>query len=211
MTTNTQVRQANEFDCAELAVTLRTADRRELEAASSAPPLIILLDAIRDSSECWTLLHSGRVMAMWGVVPREDFSLLGRVGSAWLLTSDLVEMFPKTFMSVCMRELSELLDRWDGVFNFIDVRHEKAIRWAERLGFRLADPAPYGEQGLPFQGFWLQKEDLNVSSSSNADRGVYSGKHVCKEEGRRGGGGGGGDQCRACQHTEKPGTAAGSD
>lgn len=159
-----EIRPADEYDAAELATTMRKSDLDELDAGSGGNPLDVLLGGIKSSAESWSVIYRGHVMAMWGVVPAHESFLGGRLGVGWLLTSDLVERHPKVFWRACKRELSDLLDRWTGITNAIDVRHEKAIRWAERLGFRLDGPQPHGRFGLPFRRFWVSKEDLQCAS-----------------------------------------------
>jgi hypothetical protein len=145
----------------DLAEALREADRLEVEAATGRDVLPVLIESIETSSEAWAVHVDGRLLCVWGVVPLEE-SLLGRVGAGWLLTTDLVERYAKAFWRLCLRLLPGLLERWDLLVNAIDVRHEKAIRWARRLGFNLQAPAPFGAAGLPFCAFTVHRGDLRV-------------------------------------------------
>jgi hypothetical protein len=87
------------------------------------------------------------------------------VGLGWLLAAEVVERKVRAFWLLCLRELPRILERWDMLVNAIDERHEKALRWAKRLGFRLADPAPFGAAGLPFCRFQVARRDLCVHPS----------------------------------------------
>lgn len=171
-----EVRPANEYYCAELAATMRDADLEELEAASGRNPLDILLDGLRVSAESWAVIYKGQVMAIWGVVPFRDYALTGRIGSVWMLTSDLVDKHPRVFWRACLDELPELLARWSGLFNWIHLRHMKALRWGSRLGFKFEPPAPYGSKGNLFVRFWIDKESLNVRASHHRDGGRDGGR-----------------------------------
>jgi len=149
-------------DAVMLSVNLRPDDLAEVLATSGRLPVQVLVEGVRDSTECWTVTLDGHVMCMWGVVESGDTVLAGRSGCAWMLTSPLVETHAKDFWRACKAILPGVLDDWVTLTNWIDVRHEKAIRWATRLGFRLQEPEPFGVQGLPFRRFDVTKEDLNV-------------------------------------------------
>ena len=155
------MRPATHDDAAELAVTIRESDRLEVEATSGRGPLAVLLDGLELSSQAWTVLAENQVMCMWGVVDRP--SMLGeRIGAAWMLTAQCIEQYPKEFYRACKLVLPELLDDYDVLINWIDCRHEKALRWATRLGFQLDEPGPFGIEGRPFCRFEARMEDLNV-------------------------------------------------
>lgn len=142
-------------DAAELAVAMREADRAEVGAATGWDPLEALRRGLEDSAECWTLRIDGDLVGMYGVV-----DLGSRVGIGWLLTGDAIEDHARAFWQVCKRELPELLERWDVLYNAIDCRHTKALRWAERLGFVLFEPEMYGALDLPFRPFIVRQEDV---------------------------------------------------
>jgi len=167
VTKGLEIRPADKHDAAELATTMRDADLDEIEANTGLAPLGVLMGGISMSAECWVAIYKSQVMAMWGVVPIHASFLAGRLGTGWLLTSDLVDRYPKAFWWACQHELASLLERWSGLTNAIDTRHTKAIRWAQRLGFRLDGPQPHGRLGLPFQRFWVAKEDLHVRARND--------------------------------------------
>lgn len=148
MAVSVVTRPATEVDAQDLAPRLRPAEVAEVMAATGQEPLEALMDGVASGGEAWAVFFDGQLAFMWGV--RE---VAGRVGAAWLLASDLVERYAKTFWKYCLSQLGGLLHRWDAVFNAIDVRHEQAIRWATRLGFHLSEPAPFGVAGLPFARF----------------------------------------------------------
>jgi hypothetical protein len=162
MTSNLNIRPAGFGDALELAVTMREDDLREIEATSGRRAYEVLLEGLQISTECWTALYSGRVVAMWGVVDRSNGVLVGRCGDAWMLTSRTVDRIPKMFWRACKLELAVLLHRWDVLRNAIDCRYHRAIRWGKRLGFEFGEPVPMGKLGLPFLPFSVTKESLNV-------------------------------------------------
>lgn len=161
---NIEIREAHLFDALDLAGTMRAADRREVEATSGRPVFDVLVEGLTLSSEAYTaVVDEDVVLCMWGVVPANDPGVLGpRIGWGWLLTSETVDVYPKAFWQACKAEIRRLLETWDGIYNAIDCRHTKALRWASFLGFVLEDPEPMGCLGLPFRRFSVSKEDLNV-------------------------------------------------
>lgn len=157
-----QIRPARPRDAVELAATMRAEDRAEIEAYSGREPLEVLVDGFASSSEVHTARYDGAVMAMWGVVPGPPKLLTARVGTGWLLSSELVDQHPVAFWRACKVVIEELLERWDLLLNVIDCRHQKALRWARRLGFQLEAPSPCGVQGRLFQRFAISREYLHV-------------------------------------------------
>ena len=150
-------------DVEALAATMRAADREELVAAHGWTPLWALMRGLEDSTEVWTVVADGKVAAMYGVVELGQYDYGERWGIGWLLTSDLVETHKRAFWRACKLHVADLFTRWDGLYNAIDCRHEKAIRWAKRLGFELFDPAPYGIEGLEHQAFLARKEAVECA------------------------------------------------
>lgn len=147
-------------DMIELSSGIRDVERDEVQASTGLELLSVLARGLADSEEVWALRFDGALAGVWGVVPRIDSAITGKCGYGWLLTTDLVDEKPITFWKTCIAVIPALLNRWDELVNAIDVRHEKALRWASRLGFQLEDPAPYGAMGLPFQVFRVRKRDL---------------------------------------------------
>lgn len=147
-------------DVVELAAHMRHDDAEEVRAQTGREPLDVLVDGLLDSTEAWATRFGDELGAVWGVVLLRPSALTGDVGLAWMLTTDAIERHAKAFMRGVRHEMPRLLERWAMVTNVIDVRHVKAVRWAERLGFRLEAPLPFGPLGLPFRRFLLTSEDL---------------------------------------------------
>jgi hypothetical protein len=154
---------ATEEHARALAPRMRLADRLEVEATGGYTPLEALLFSLERSEVARAALFDGEVACMWGVAPLRRSAVLGRVGVAWLLTSDLVERHPRAFWRGCRAELPRLLARFDVLTNAMDCRNLVALRWGWRIGFRFARPETFGVEGLPFSRFSIRKEDLCVS------------------------------------------------
>lgn len=137
----------------DLAPLLRQADEDELRAATGREPLPVLVQSVEMSAEAWAVYIDGELACLWGVVPLSETLLGGRVGIGWMLTTEVVERRAKTFWRACCELLPAILRRWDVLTNAIDMRHEQAIRWADRLGFKLEAPIEHGSERLPFAFF----------------------------------------------------------
>jgi len=149
------IERATERDAEELASQIRMDDALELAADTGAEPLAVLLAALGGNT--WALRIGGEVAAIFGVTVA---SSLGGTASAWMITSRAVERHPVTFWKLCRSELPKLLERFGSLWNFIDARHTRALRWARRLGFQISEPQPYGALGLPFHRFTVTREGL---------------------------------------------------
>jgi hypothetical protein len=154
-----EIRPATIADAHDLAPRMRDVEVAEIQAADGTTPLEALVDAITTSSEAYALIIGGELACCYGVRALQSSALGGRVGIVWMLTSPVVERKPKAFWKVCLKQVPALLTRWDELVNAIDVRHEKSIRWAKRLGFRLDAPAPFGIAGRDFARFRVTKGD----------------------------------------------------
>lgn len=156
------VRDACLWDAIELAATMRQKDRDELAAGTpDREAMEALEDGLAISAEAKVAItEEGKVMAIWGVVPAE--SVLGpRYGIGWLLTSGEVDRFPLAFFRETKAQLRDLLERWDGLTNAIWSGHEKALRWAARLGFQIF-PAELAPTGARFHAFYVDREVAHV-------------------------------------------------
>lgn len=141
-----------EADIVELAQRMRAADAAEVHAyrAEAGVPrgADVLWDEVAASVDCSAevsaIRFDGELVGIYGVRPVAESIATGRTGVAWLLTTDTVDRYPVTFWRESRRVVQDMLSRWDVLVNAIDARYAAAIRWAARLGFSVAPPAPLG-------------------------------------------------------------------
>lgn len=145
-----------------LAPRMRHAEVLEVRASGGFEPLQALLEALQHSERAFAGLIDGEVACMWGVEHLRYSAVSGRVGAVWLLTSPIIERYPKVFWRGCRRELAALFESYDLLVNAIDARHVQAVRWARRLGFPLEEPRSFGVEGRLFHWFRVRREDLHV-------------------------------------------------
>lgn len=139
-------------DVMHIAAGLREADRQELIAARG--PLVHFPDALARavllSSHTWVAEDDEGPIAIFGVAP---VSLLDGVGSPWFLSTERAYDHPRALVSGGRHYLSRMRAHYPELFNYVDARNERSIRWLGRLGFTLRPAVPYGNLGLPFHKF----------------------------------------------------------
>lgn len=98
----------------------------------------------------------GVPVLVFGVTP---YSILGGVGVVWMLGSADLDRRPiqKLLLRHCRHCLSVMRQDFpEMLFNCVDVRNARAIRWLRWLGFTLLPPVPAGRNGEPFHPFYVQ-------------------------------------------------------
>lgn len=140
-------------DIAHIAANLRDADRREI-AASRGPevqPADAIANTVLRSSHVWiAVAGDGEPIAIFGVAP---ISMIDGIGSPWMLSTERVYEHPRALVTEARRYLSAMRETYPTLYNFVDARNDKSIRWLKRLGFALQPAAPYGPAGVPFHRF----------------------------------------------------------
>lgn len=132
---------------------MRDADRDELWAAYSMDPAHCLMISMMSSTRCWTGLVDGVPICMFGVVPA---SLVESVGRPWMIGTPAVEKFDRIFLKHCHEVVKNMASEYKTLYNFVDLRNKKAIRWLRWLGFTMEEPAPFGPFNLPFRRFTME-------------------------------------------------------
>jgi hypothetical protein len=137
-----------------MAPHVREADRAELWAGWHSTPEQSLRHGLARSSHCWTALINFQPVCMLGVVPQ---SLLGASGVVWLIGTDAVLERQIGFLRRCRPHLRRIQQTYAHLQNYVSVENTAAIGWLRWLGFSIADPAPFGPQGVPFHHFeWMR-------------------------------------------------------
>lgn len=149
-----EIRRADPADATALAADMREADRAEALAVTGYAPLHAATRSIRVSwPHVWAGSVDGELLAVFGV---RSAGLLSDTGVPWLLSTNAVDRHWRPFL----RFSRVLLANWSEAFpvleNWVDARHDVAIRWLDWLGFEIEAPRPYGVYGLPFHRFTME-------------------------------------------------------
>lgn len=136
-----------------IATHLREADQRELRAVhgDAVDFRALLRTAVLASADvCVLKTDDEEPVAVVGVAP---VSLLGGQGSPWALGTERVDDFPREVVRLGRVMVARWAAQYDQLFNYVDTRNTRSIRWLRGLGFVMAPAAPYGRAGLPFHRF----------------------------------------------------------
>lgn len=162
---HTAIVKAEEWHAKAIAENIRDADRIELWASSRSEPLDAMLRGMERTASAFTAIYDGQVAAMFGASP---YSIMGNKGAAWMIGSKVLELqgAQKDLLRLSVPVLEYMLDQFPGLlYNFVDQRNDKAIRWLKWLGFQFGEAIPYGVDGLPFLPFFMVKARREASRS----------------------------------------------
>jgi len=125
---------------------LREEERQEI-LAERVDIVAALERAIRMSDYAVISYIDGEPAGIWGVA---HISLLSGETVPWALTTPVIEKKPKAFYRECKRIIKTMQALYGSLDNYVDGRHRKALRWAERLGFKVGVAVPVGKDRIPF-------------------------------------------------------------
>jgi hypothetical protein len=133
-----KIRRSCSEHCYDLVDHLRPADIREC-LAHDQEPLDALLEGYSSCDECFTILKDDQAVAMFGCgraqsdVDDHDF----RVGWIWLLGSDRLLEFRRTFLRQSRLWVDYFQEQYDLLTNVVDIRNETHVRWLDWMGFTI--------------------------------------------------------------------------
>lgn len=134
----------------EMAPRVRAADRAEIAALGYGVEEG-LLASLRTSLWARVALCRGRPICIWGLGAG---SLLGGVGGPWMISTPLIERFPRQFLRESRVQVAEMLGQFPILRGVVDARYAGALRWMRWLGFEMSDPIRIN--GVPFHNFELR-------------------------------------------------------
>lgn len=143
---NLIVRPATVDDCAELALTMRQADRTELALGGSRGPYDALMRGfVMSEAPNAVEAPDGSVVALGGVV-----RLTPGMGSPWMLGADALEDIKWPFLRECKARLMELHSAYPSLYNEVWEGNTLHIRWLKWLGFTVSEVPAHRPHFLPF-------------------------------------------------------------
>lgn len=150
------IRPARLEDAAQLANTLRQADRDEVIATvgnddiEAALRISIAASFVAYAAE---RTDNGTLIAVGGSTP---LSLLGGMACPWLLGTDEVYRRPGSLTRYTLAHIADVRRDYPVLINYVDARNTKSICWLKRIGFTIYPAAPHGAAGLPFHRFEMR-------------------------------------------------------
>ena len=152
------VRPAILADSLELAPKIRIGDRKEIMASDGCSPLEALVTPFtQENAKIYTIVGTKDegVIGMFGSTPTK----LEEYGVVWLLSSEHLFKHIKQFIKECPYWVAQMSKDYKYVYNFVDERNWKSLKWLQFLGFEPKEKIEqYGYGKLPFL---LMMKELN--------------------------------------------------
>lgn len=154
------VRRAISADIVFLAPKMRQADRDEIKASDNVGAVEALMTPFEyRGHRTWSVIGTDEeyVIGMFGSVPTLDPDY----GIAWLLSSEELFKYKKEFIKQSPQWVDEMGKGYRYLYNYVDCRNEKSIKWLMYLGFNtIRREEEYGKGKLPF--YLMMKEIKHV-------------------------------------------------
>lgn len=139
------VRPATPEDAAELAVTMREDDIKELALNGSRPYEALIRGLAFSDSPMTVVGRDGEVIAIYGVV-----RLAPGVGSPWMLASDGIDSIKRPFIKHGYSLLADIHVKYPLLYNEVWKGNTTHIRWLKRLGFTIVEQELIKPNFYPF-------------------------------------------------------------
>jgi hypothetical protein len=152
------VRKAELKDALELAPKMRKGDRQEIMASDGATPLeSLVVPFTQKNAKIYTIVgtEAEGVIGMFGSSPIKEEGY----GIVWLLSSEDLFKHIKQFIKECPKWVEDMSKDYDYVYNFVDERNWKSLKWLQFLGFE--PKTKIGEYGIGKMPFILMMKEVN--------------------------------------------------
>ena len=152
------VRKAVLADALELAPKMRIGDRQEIMATDGSTPLeSLVLPFTQKNAKIYSIVgtQSEGVIGMFGSSPTDDKDY----GVVWLLSSEHLFKHIKQFIKECPKWVNDMSKDYEHVYNFVDERNWKSLKWLQFLGFE--PKRKIGDFGIGKMPFILMMKEVN--------------------------------------------------
>ncbi len=154
----TEVLKANIHLITPMLGDIRKEDSDEAFAMTGKLAEDCLIEGVDKSDISYVGLYHGDPVVCFGV--RRNTSLSNK-GIVWLLSTNKLNSIKNIFIRNSRPYVVKLMNGFDMLENWVDVRNTVAIRWLRWCGFKFDEtPKPVGCFGDPFYHFSLRKEDM---------------------------------------------------
>jgi hypothetical protein len=130
-----------------LAPRMAAMDIQEIWDSYHQTPREALEIGLRDSDHILTGVADETPHLMMGVVRS---SALSATGLVWFLGSEELPKYSIGFLRRCKPVIEQLKLEYTGLYNFVDARNQRCIRWLKWMGFEIAEAKPFGIEQQPF-------------------------------------------------------------
>ena len=153
-----EIRDSQLSDIFYLKSRLRQQDIDEIYASNHLTPAEALTYSFYLSKRCLTIFRDEPV-GMFGIVedPTDSDKAL-----IWMLGSDRMNKVARHIVGDAKDFIEQFMDSYEVLYNHVDARNTKSIRWLEHLGAEIDDPIVYGREGLPFHHFQFRRRIIHA-------------------------------------------------
>jgi hypothetical protein len=131
---------------------LRKADREEC-LALGVPPDQALIESVRISTACFSIVKGDDIIGMFGCGPSPTSDPNISIGSIWLLGSPRIQEIKYTFLRQCKHWTQVLHSDYEVLWNWADSRNDVHLKWLRWLGFKIIKTEAIGVNGETFHQF----------------------------------------------------------
>jgi hypothetical protein len=152
------VRPAKLEDSLQLAPKIRKGDRQEIMASDGASPLeALVIPFTQKNAKIYSIIgtKSEGVIGMFGSSPTKEKGY----GVVWLLSSETLFKHTKQFIKECPKWVNDMSKGYKYVYNFVDERNWKSLKWLQFLGFE--PRRKIGDFGIGKMPFLLMMKEVN--------------------------------------------------
>lgn len=152
------VRPAKLEDSLQLAPKIRKGDRQEIMASDGASPLeALVIPFTQKNAKIYSIIgtKSEGVIGMFGSSPTKEKGY----GVVWLLSSEALFKHTKQFIKECPKWVNDMSKGYEYVYNFVDERNWKSLKWLQFLGFE--PRRKIGDFGIGKMPFLLMMKEVN--------------------------------------------------
>ena len=143
-----RLERAGKRHARELARIMREDDKIEVKASGGLDPEKAVRASINRSAEAWAVYTtdaSNKLLVVFGVAVFDS-----GWQAPWALSSIHAPKHPVTYWRASKAIVPLLRDRYPKMVQMIHARYTPALRWAERLGFRVEPPVRFGAENTLF-------------------------------------------------------------
>jgi hypothetical protein len=142
---NVRFEPAGKRHARELSRIMRASDRAEIFSSGGFKDAGVATRlSINRSTEAWAAYVGDHLLCVFGVTVLKDLDVV------WALTSDHVDQHPLSYWRASKYVVEYLRNKYALMVNMIHCGYPQAVRWASRLGFKVAPPEPFGTKNELF-------------------------------------------------------------
>lgn len=157
---NPRVREAVLNDALLLHKNLRESDIKEIRASDNVTPLEALVAPFTyPEATTYSIIHDveDEIIGMFGVTPSINDK---NFGVAWMLNTPHIDQISRRFLKESRYWVDKMGEDFDYLYNFVDKRNWKSLKWLQFCGFEPKEELNYGYEQRKF--LLVMKDMKNV-------------------------------------------------